>query len=482
MKHCCALSLIIALFIILILPAGLQAQDPGNADTVRIGAVSVNPYDHFAVPVYLYNDEELASLVIPLIINNTSGLARFDSVSYVDSRLTDPLVLDSRLATLFASDSVSVDSVVLEFQTASGSSLPAGEGKLCDIWLTASFSGLVPIDSSGQSPQGRLQIISTATETFTPEFESGLITIACNYVVGDVRNDGKVSVDDWLGFFKSYYGCMWTPYPNFVASDMNADHLVDMRDLRMLMKALFAHASLPPCRAYSPALYNDPGLPDTIWIAGDTLIVGVTDTVAIGIINDEPLSGIALGLEWDGSAVLNSGYTFNNYVPTSRVSQNDFRNYQCYYSTNGVNPDTTFIATYRPGYNDSTWIAPGRGAIYGAIFHPVTPGTTTARLVPFPGFNASSMLVTDSGEAILPPVVGQVTVVAPTCGDANADLKVNVGDAVYIISYIFRAGPPPAPACAGNANGDSSTNVGDAVYLINYVFKAGSPPVAGCCP
>jgi hypothetical protein len=35
---------------------------------------------------------------------------------------------------------------------------------------------------------------------------------------------------------------------------------------------------------------------------------------------------------------------------------------------------------------------------------------------------------------------------APIClkeGDANADGKVNVGDAVYIISYVFRGGPAP---------------------------------------
>ncbi len=68
------------------------------------------------------------------------------------------------------------------------------------------------------------------------------------------------------------------------------------------------------------------------------------------------------------------------------------------------------------------------------------------------------------------------------CGDANRDFAVNVGDAVYLISYIFKGGPPPDPVCAGDANGDASTNVGDAVYLIAYVFKGGPPPLEGCCP
>ncbi len=63
-------------------------------------------------------------------------------------------------------------------------------------------------------------------------------------------------------------------------------------------------------------------------------------------------------------------------------------------------------------------------------------------------------------------------------GDANNDGSVNVGDAVYLISYIFKGGPPPVPytTCSGDANMDCSCNVGDAVYIINYVFKEGPPP------
>jgi hypothetical protein len=67
------------------------------------------------------------------------------------------------------------------------------------------------------------------------------------------------------------------------------------------------------------------------------------------------------------------------------------------------------------------------------------------------------------------------------CGDANGDGEVNVGDAVFMIAYVFSGGPPPDPECAGDANGDGEGNVGDAVYLIAYVFNGGPPPVEGCC-
>ncbi|MCP4569565.1 MAG: hypothetical protein GY841_18465 [FCB group bacterium] len=65
------------------------------------------------------------------------------------------------------------------------------------------------------------------------------------------------------------------------------------------------------------------------------------------------------------------------------------------------------------------------------------------------------------------------------CGDANGDKVINVGDAVFMISHVFKSGPAADPPEAGDANCDDNINVGDAVYLINYVFKSGDAP---CCP
>jgi hypothetical protein len=66
-------------------------------------------------------------------------------------------------------------------------------------------------------------------------------------------------------------------------------------------------------------------------------------------------------------------------------------------------------------------------------------------------------------------------------GDANNDEIVNVGDVVYLIAYIFKMGPPPAPypICSGDVNCDCLVNVGDGVFLISYIFKGGPPP-CGC--
>jgi hypothetical protein len=63
-------------------------------------------------------------------------------------------------------------------------------------------------------------------------------------------------------------------------------------------------------------------------------------------------------------------------------------------------------------------------------------------------------------------------------GNANGDDKVNIGDAVFIVNYIFRGGAPPACLGEGNPNCDANINIGDAVYLVNYLFRGGPAP---CC-
>lgn len=62
------------------------------------------------------------------------------------------------------------------------------------------------------------------------------------------------------------------------------------------------------------------------------------------------------------------------------------------------------------------------------------------------------------------------------CGDANGDQTVNMGDAGFIIDYIFFEGASPAPLNAGDANDDGTVNLGDAGYVINYIFYDGWPP------
>jgi hypothetical protein len=64
-------------------------------------------------------------------------------------------------------------------------------------------------------------------------------------------------------------------------------------------------------------------------------------------------------------------------------------------------------------------------------------------------------------------------------GDANVDSKLNVGDAVFVINYVFKSGPRPVCMHQADTNGDCKVNVGDIVYIINHVFKGFAPPACG---
>jgi len=74
---------------------------------------------------------------------------------------------------------------------------------------------------------------------------------------------------------------------------------------------------------------------------------------------------------------------------------------------------------------------------------------------------------------------GNVVISGFLAGDVNADNSVNLGDALYLLDYLFRSGPPPAWLPAGDVNGDGTVDISDVVYLVNYIFRGGPPPVGG---
>jgi hypothetical protein len=62
------------------------------------------------------------------------------------------------------------------------------------------------------------------------------------------------------------------------------------------------------------------------------------------------------------------------------------------------------------------------------------------------------------------------------CGDANASGFVDLDDAVYLITYIFGAGPEPVPYVAGDCNCSANVDLDDVVFIITYIFGAGPIP------
>ncbi len=68
--------------------------------------------------------------------------------------------------------------------------------------------------------------------------------------------------------------------------------------------------------------------------------------------------------------------------------------------------------------------------------------------------------------------------VSSKIGDANDDGKINVGDVLFLINYLFAGGPEPSPWENGDVNCNGEINIEDVVYLVAFLFQGGPPP----CP
>ncbi len=67
-----------------------------------------------------------------------------------------------------------------------------------------------------------------------------------------------------------------------------------------------------------------------------------------------------------------------------------------------------------------------------------------------------------------------------SAGDADGSGSISIGDAVFLINYIFGGGLPPMPLGSGDADCSGGISIGDAVFLINYIFGGGPAPCGSC--
>ena len=68
------------------------------------------------------------------------------------------------------------------------------------------------------------------------------------------------------------------------------------------------------------------------------------------------------------------------------------------------------------------------------------------------------------------------------CGDANGDTHTDIGDAVYILRWLFSGGPAPTCprlACA-DFNADGSIDIGDPIGLLGWLFLGSTGPEPLC--
>lgn len=72
-------------------------------------------------------------------------------------------------------------------------------------------------------------------------------------------------------------------------------------------------------------------------------------------------------------------------------------------------------------------------------------------------------------------------------GHVNADDSLDIGDAVYLLSYFFAEGPDPVCEDAADANDDGALDMADPITILSFLFKQTLPlpspyPEAGLDP
>ena len=99
-----------------------------------------------------------------------------------------------------------------------------------------------------------------------------------------------------------------------------------------------------------------------------------------------------------------------------------------------------------------------------------------------PTVNGNTRTPTTSGVSL--QIVGEVQPLFLR-GDANEDTRVNIADAIWIVSELFADGPTTGCRDAADVNDDGLIDISDGLFLIGYRFQAGAPPSSpfpGCGP
>ena len=61
-------------------------------------------------------------------------------------------------------------------------------------------------------------------------------------------------------------------------------------------------------------------------------------------------------------------------------------------------------------------------------------------------------------------------------GEVTGDGLIDLGDLLFLISYLYKGGLAPCPVEVGDVNCDGIIDLGDILYLISYLYKGGPPP------
>jgi hypothetical protein len=79
----------------------------------------------------------------------------------------------------------------------------------------------------------------------------------------------------------------------------------------------------------------------------------------------------------------------------------------------------------------------------------------------------------DPDTPILPVPVAMTVNLVFVCGDVNSDGTNNILDVTYLITYLYKGGPPPSIEEAADVDGSGEVDLLDVTYLIDYLYREG---------
>ncbi|KPJ48830.1 hypothetical protein AMJ40_06790 [candidate division TA06 bacterium DG_26] len=299
--------------------------------------------------------------------------------------------------------------------------------------------------------------------TYTPSYGGDYITVP--FACGDCNGDSCVTFLD-VSYLTDFLGGSG-PTP-LGSGDVNQDGFVDVADVVYLLRYLF-DGGPPPC-GIEPLACSPRSWPADSVMIGDAVICCTTTTASlpISVKNTSSLIGITFTLEFDTTFVVCDSATFSSGIPPQWGSETRID------SAAG----TVLMAAWTSSLVSPQYLSPGTHEAATIWFSSRIPSQAGDTLSPFgtpfiPPQHTLSLV--NSGQDLLSPSITTDTlVIAPHCGDVNADCRITVADANYIAGYVYRAGP--APICEGDVNLDGRITIADATYLITYIYRGGAPP------
>lgn len=169
--------LLAALLLFLFGPTAWAQQDPfGTPDTVRVGSCEAYPQSTFTIPIYLYNDEPLLGLTIPLRLaqgreNITCDSVIFDMARAGNCQFLSAYIDDSAKSILIG---------IIPSLDSAERYIEPGDGEIARIFFSYAGSPESSVDTLTTGllpPYNSLKFIGANITPFVPEFKHGLIEL-----------------------------------------------------------------------------------------------------------------------------------------------------------------------------------------------------------------------------------------------------------------------------------------------------------------